>query len=114
IGASRFEFDGRPEMTNEAQITWKKTSNVWHVAAIEQTDGRHRYSLRFDDFKPNVPISAMLFHLAALELPPGTSIHDRREHRQEIRPCYQYRPIPDDGTRRFFDMEAELESLATP
>jgi hypothetical protein len=67
--------------------------------------------LRFDDFKANAAISPNLFHLAALELPIGARIFDRREDAPNQ--AYFYRAVPEDESRRYFDMEAELESLPT-
>lgn len=68
-----------------------------------------RTRLRWREFEPNVAISPKLFRLAALELPNQARIFDDRPDRGRAE--YIYRPIPDDGPPRFFDMEAELESL---
>jgi len=108
----KFEFEGHQSLNGEAQVVWKKAGSVWYLASIEETSGQHRYALHFDDFKANVAISPKLFRLAALELPVGAMIYDRRDYKHDV--IYRYQPIPDDGTRRFFDMEAELESLGPP
>jgi hypothetical protein len=42
-------------------------------------------------------------------LPIGARIFDRREDAPNQ--AYLYRAIPEDESRRYFDMEAELESL---
>jgi len=108
----KYEYGRSRSLDGNAQVVWKQSSGVWYLANIELTSGQCRRSLHFDDFKANVPISPKLFRLAALELPAGASIHDKREDRRAA--TYRYQPIHDDGTRRLFDMEAELESLGPP
>jgi hypothetical protein len=115
VSSYKVEVERQQAYVQETKSSWKKVGDVWYVASIEETrkGGAYRESyrsvLRFDDFKANVAISPKLFHLAALELPIGARIFDRREDAPNQ--AYLYRAIPEDESRRYFDMEAELESL---
>jgi len=112
----KVEVEGRPDYAQQEQATWKKAGYVWHRSSAEElrktANGRARSVLRFTDFQANVAISPKLFHLAALELPVGAGILDRRENAEPR--WHRYQAIPDSGSRRFFDMEAELEGLPGP
>jgi hypothetical protein len=109
IAGWKARFKGRPAYLQQEQTTWQQAGGVWYVASIEETHGHFRSVVRFDDFKANVDVSPQLFRLAALELRVGARILDHRADAREQ--AYRYQAIPDDGSRRFFDMEAELESL---
>jgi hypothetical protein len=115
VSGYKVEVERQPAYVQETKTGWKKAGDVWYVASIEETHkgGADRESyrsvLRFDDFKPNVAISPKLFHLSALELPIGARILDRRE--DAFNRAYLYGAISEDESRRYFDMEAELESL---
>jgi RNA polymerase sigma factor (sigma-70 family) len=107
----KMEIEGQVPYVQQA--TWKKTANVWYrdttVELRNTTRGKERSVLRLTDFRPNAAVSPKLFHLAALELPVGAVILDHRDNVERNRRRYQ--PISDDGSRRLFDMEAELETL---
>lgn len=60
--------DGRPARTDDFE--WKKSGEIWYVAAHEQTSvsrleaGRvekSRTSIRFESFEPNAPVDAKMF-----------------------------------------------------
>ncbi len=107
------ELDGQNEPAEQTQVAWKKAGGVWYVASIDTTlgyaSGHARFLLRFNEFESNVIVPAKLFHLSALELPVGAGILDRRGLGSNV--WRRYVNLTDDDSRRFFDMEAELESL---
>ncbi|NQT17725.1 MAG: hypothetical protein HQ582_33525 [Planctomycetes bacterium] len=64
-------------------IGWKKTDHGWYVSSLESEkrgEGklRRRRELHIEEFQPNVPVSADLFMLKALELPAGARMLERR------------------------------------
>ncbi|HEV3444092.1 MAG TPA: sigma-70 family RNA polymerase sigma factor [Gemmataceae bacterium] len=115
VSDAKSEFDGRRLYVQETKATWKRAGDIWYVASAEKIrkggdlEESYRAVFRFDDFKANAAISPKLFHLSALELPTGARIFDRREDAPNR--AYLYCAIPEDESRRYFDMEAELESL---
>jgi hypothetical protein len=113
ISSRRVEIEGRRNYLQQEQLTWKKAGDIWYVANFEEilktSQGQYRTLLRFNEFTANAAISPKLFQLSALELPAGAGILDHRENADPR--WHRYQIIPEDGSRRFFDMEAELESL---
>jgi hypothetical protein len=61
---------------------WREIDGVWCVVKLRHEvhyEGLHEVTeLEFDDVQPNAPVDPKLFTLAALEMPPGTRVIDRR------------------------------------
>jgi hypothetical protein len=76
------------EPAEDTRIEWKRSpTGLWYVRSIDKTDvsrdpridvPRIRHVLKYDEFQPNAKVDPKLFTEAALGLPSGGPILDRR------------------------------------
>lgn len=71
-------------LNQDYKAVWERSGDTWFVRSLDQllnepdgTSTRHVFS--YDKFEPNVEVPSKVFQFAALELPKGSRIIDRRK-----------------------------------